>query len=163
MSAEALRALAHRVCKERPSRELDMLVSMAIGRGDYETHVIDYVDGTSNRVPWRADNSCRHYTTSLDAAHSVLPANWRVQQVGEWSSHLLRQKGAWQCIVEPVSPETGPLSPCWDTRCDHAPTEAQARVAAALLAHAKNQDACNYSTQNAMSDVPSQLLLDPES
>lgn len=79
---DTLAALVARVEQAAgPDRELDVLISVAVGRGDEETHVITYIPEMGlkpQRVAWRpnglaGDVECRRYTASLDAAVTLVP------------------------------------------------------------------------------------------
>lgn len=172
-TATELRALARRVCEEQPSPELLKDIFRALGLAPDTSRPNGYgwceddwgwwlLTGEDGRIPPKRLDP-KPWLTSLDAAASLLPLGWRVQQVGMWSAAVLRAKGPWQCIVEREETETGPLNPCWDTRCDHAPTEAQARTAAALLAHAADCDGEHSPTVPSTHDTHTQTGLDGES
>jgi hypothetical protein len=78
---EELLALAAKVeAAQGTDRALDMEIDVLLCRGN--THVIEYVDGTAQRVPYvdfaySPRCECPRYTASLDAAVSLVPAGWR--------------------------------------------------------------------------------------
>lgn len=123
--------LARRVETDQPSRELDCAVAVASG---------EYLTGTGREgmlahrdTPNQFSFHVPRYTTSIDAALSLVPEGWRVN-LSEWDDEEhLRPAGPWQCILSVAG--TCHANP-FDARCDHAQTPAQAITAAALRARA---------------------------
>jgi hypothetical protein len=129
MTAADLRALAKRVCEEQPSRELDGAIGAAFRPG-WEAHPL--APGAI-RETWvginaaRKATGCPRYTTSLDAAASLMPEGWH------WE---VRDDG----VARSTRPENNP------SRCI-AQHPAAALCAAALLAMAADMEA--QSVENA--------------
>jgi hypothetical protein len=113
-----LRSLADRVEREPPSRELQEAIATALG---WECGA----DGQS--VFWRdpATDAWQmglpEWLTSIDAAASMMPEGWRVASLFMWPDPK-----EWRCTMI----RSG------ESECGIAPTEPQARVAAALRARA---------------------------
>ncbi|HEV7457178.1 MAG TPA: hypothetical protein VGN96_10405, partial [Roseococcus sp.] len=125
-----------------PSRELDGAIGAAFRPG-WEAHPL--APGAI-RETWvginaaRKATGCPRYTTSLDAAASLMPEGWRVcldmsiadrcsvMAMGPKTHRIPTEDGGWEAGVD------------WCQACV-APTELQARVAAALLASAADMEA----------------------
>jgi len=139
MTAADLRALARRVCEEQPSRELHKDIARALGMAPSPTVTSGY--------GWREDDSgwwCEtgedmrapretiyppRWLHSLDAAASLIPAGWGGSM--DWGNAGV--KGYMALAVR----DTGERQ----SFTVFAPTEPQARVAAALLARAADMEA----------------------
>ena len=78
------------------------------------------------------------YTTSLDAALTLVPEGWRINLLSEWDNETLRAKGAWQAILMPIG-KGDSIHAGMRTRCDHAATPARALIAACLKARMEVQ------------------------
>lgn len=107
-----------------PCRELDAETALLLGiverrlkRGEWL-----YPDGSSNGLA--------PYTSSIDAAMTLVPAGY-ILQLSEWDHDDLRAKGAWQAILTQAGKRNSDM---WGHRCDHAKTPALALCAAALRA-----------------------------
>ena len=122
MTPADLRALAKRVCEEQPS------ASSSLSLARMHTDIEEAVTGCRlSAVAWWR-RKVPPYTTCLDAAASLMPEGWRV--------HLVTALPAWPMWRCALRRER-------DARieaCD-APTEPQARAAAALLARAVEMEA----------------------
>ena len=122
-----------------PDRELDAAISVAVGRGDHETHVIEYTDGRSQRVPWRPggllpDIECRSYTASIDSALTLVPEGWvwRVCSADPYCGH----SQGYACLA--AGTYVPPQEPWLEDRFivdNRAATPVLALCAAALRAH----------------------------
>lgn len=69
-----------------PCRELDVAISVAVGRDD-ETTLLRYTNGTEKRVPtsrncWGGQVDSPRYTASIDAALTLVPEGfcWEVRK-----------------------------------------------------------------------------------
>lgn len=134
MTAADLRALARRVCDEPPSRELDRDIARILVPADAED-VARSSYGWSYRVfgPSGWDEEwvdAKPYTTSLDAAASLMPEGWRNVSIELGCGE---QEDRCCCMVYDENQHI--------VAAPHAPTEAQARTAAALLAMAADLEA----------------------
>jgi hypothetical protein len=133
---DELRSLAKRVCEEAPSRELDLAVSN-LAFSDYDIVTLD-----ENGVFWSSEKipvQIPFYTISLDAAASLMLAWWDVDVcvfVGHATVRAFRN-----------SP------PLTTTDVIRAPTEPQARTAAALLAMAVDLENENLSSLDDASNT----------
>lgn len=123
MTPAELRALAKRVCEEQPSRELDAEIAETLGFPK-QICIGDGLITEQRWVPW----NLKHYTTSLDAAASLMPEGWRVYAIVDFGPD-----GPWVCEVQRDSKPMRVNA--------EAPTEPAARVAAALLARAADMEA----------------------
>jgi hypothetical protein len=152
MTPAELRALAKRVCEEQPSRELDAEIdALLTGRVTHPLLPVGYTM-KAEQQEWRAAQLAQspyisnnrgpalRYTTSLDAAASLIPQGWQP---------CLDMSIPGRCRASALGPRTH-----WITGADGemsagadwyvtiiAPTEPQARVAAALLAMAADMEA----------------------
>lgn len=106
MTTDNLLALALRVEREEPSDELHWCIQEAV------------------HPEWRR-TTAEPYTTSLDAAASLMPPGWVVNDVNQ-SIH-----GFWYIRLWPADPSAIGMSE------GNAPTEPRARTAAALRARAQ--------------------------
>ena len=79
------------------------------------------------------------FTTSLDAALTVVPEGWRINLLSEWDNETIRAKGAWQAILMPIG-KGDSIHAGMRTRCDHAATPARALIAACLKARMEAQN-----------------------
>lgn len=82
---------------------------------------------------WALDWTPFKYTTSLDAAMTLVPEGYRLQ-LSDWDHETLRAHGPWQAILTPHGRRCD-FSRCMPL-CDHAATPALALCAAALRARA---------------------------
>lgn len=121
MTPDALRALAKRVAEEQPSRELDVEVHVACGLG-YATHNGHVAMGSSCGA-----YGVGHYTTSLDDAETARPKS--CVPISIFYDGDGRAVASTEMIFSGVDIEA------------RAPTEPQARTAAALLALAADMEA----------------------
>jgi hypothetical protein len=149
MTPAELRALAKRVCEEQPSRELDAEIAFSVGA--YDRLSTGLGDARVARVRWCADfdsvevtmrppgrasggliytQKLPAYTTSLDAAVMLMPKRW------VW--HIRGVRGDKGAIGIDLFP---PIALAHLPVFVSAPTEPQARVAAALLARAADMEA----------------------
>lgn len=71
------------------------------------------------------------FTSSIDAALTLVPDGWRVQVLSEWDNPTLRSRGPWQAILCEAGQGDGMNG---KPRCDHAPNPAIALCIAALKA-----------------------------
>jgi len=134
MSEELLALAARCEAATRPSLLLERDIAIAI-----------YVDawpiaGNEARVSvWdgngRTQLTVKPYTTSLDAAMTLVPEGHTVQ-MSDWDHEILRAKGPWQAIVLPMGARGSMQQFTFSNRCDHAQTAALALTAAALRARA---------------------------
>lgn len=116
-SVLVLGSLAHRCMNEQPSQELDDLVSRWFARHLYRWWR-ERVGGGSN------------FTRSRDDSVTLVPPYWRVANMQEYLAG-----GNWGCTLACNHPEYGG-SKDGEYVFAIAKTEAAARTAAALLAHA---------------------------
>lgn len=72
------------------------------------------------------------YTSSIDAALTLVPDGWLLQ-ISDWEDERLRARGPWQAILTRYGERDKMAS--FKTRCNHAPTPAIALCIAALKAH----------------------------
>ena len=140
-----LLALADRVEREAPSRELDAEIGAAcqiIAGFDISHYIVPIkfrVDTSLGRTgcveayremqdgSWPVySRPSPNYTTSIDAAASLQPVGWRVGTVAHWP-----EQKVWHVA----------LSRRTRTVSGDAPTEPQARTAAALRAMAADREA----------------------
>lgn len=80
------------------------------------------------RCPFNGSYPLPHYSTSLDAAMTLVPEGYMVDQIGEWEALPLRAKGPWYAIVRLRAPTTEFSK----ARADHRPTPALALCIASL-------------------------------
>ena len=142
MTPADLRALAKRACEEKPSRELDDAIAFTRLPSDAE-HPTKSIYGWKYRVfgltGWEDEwLDTKPYTISLDAAASLMPGGWWLHRVGEVRREIVcagdrhQPLGIFRCEIQHV--RGGRL------QCAEAPTEPQARAAAALLARAADME-----------------------
>jgi hypothetical protein len=152
---DELRSLAKRVCEEAPSRELDAEVAVAMGycihpwsareRSGAQsdtgfTCTLCGADSWGNKGPKGerlSDN--KPCTTSLDVAASLMPVGWSVDVCVFANSATVR-----------AFRNSPPLT---TTDVIRAPTEPQARTAAALLAMAVDLENENLSSLDDASNT----------
>lgn len=134
------------------SRELDALIEVAAAAKDfgalaegYRLELEAHPDGISVNVnAMDGKHSSRqkryappHYTTSLDAALTLIPEGWRVLNLSEWDAEPLRLLGPWMCQVRPREHRANIFEGFGEgPNCMHAPTAALALCRAALKARA---------------------------
>jgi hypothetical protein len=137
MTPAELRALAKRVCEEQPSRELDAEIAKALGWERMNSSDLWWPGWLlaearrRKRSIWSIGKqpvALPAYTTSLDAAASLMPEGWALM-----CAQFYPGMGA-LVQLHCTKPRGGFLGAS-------APTEPQARVAAALLARAADMEA----------------------
>lgn len=123
---------------EGPCRELDFAIFRTLHPEyagpewqPYASGLRHINDGSDARCLPPPEATPEYYTSSLDAATSLVPKGWRIDQIGEWEAPCLVAKGPWLAIL---LPRDRPRDFFCKTRCDHAATPALALVAAALKA-----------------------------
>jgi len=128
--AELLRALAARCEREEPSREMDEAIGRAFGVEP--GHV--FTGGLDGDDVWLA------YTSSLDAAVTLKPRHWYTEEVSfdidGW--HVTFTRGLGDRVK---------------ARSNNAPSEAQARCAAALKARAAIAEQEQASTKRGEANL----------
>jgi hypothetical protein len=131
----ALLDLAARVeALSGPDRAVDAEIQRLLGSGSGEHWFAD-MNGA-----WVKDEFAPDYTSSIDAAMTLLPEGWRIEQIGEWYDAPLRAKGPWLAII--YRPQfrisDGGTGGGGDpfARCENTATPAIALTAAALRAKA---------------------------
>ena len=110
-----------------PDRGLDAEICEAMGF----TVVGHYRRGSNEPIRGYSWQPVPRYTSSIDAAMTLVPEGWRLQ-LSEWDHEDLRAKGPWQAILERNGTRGDFMEPA--PRCDHAKTPALALCAAALRA-----------------------------
>lgn len=136
---EALNALADRVEREGPSRELDAAI-LVVMLGD------GWTVSTANGwvcVPHQEIAEAPTYTTSLDSAVTLVPEGWHVD-VHDWR---WSEEPCWAVAVQRVTGTYTSISV-------KAKTEAMARVSASLRARAADMQARAGATPDPATRSP---------
>lgn len=126
------------------SRESDCEIAMLVHGGEVvwkpanftmKLHPVRRFASAAHVGGW-AQEPVPFYTTSVDAALSLLPKGWRIDQVGEWDHERLRKLGPWVCILKPADREDldirARLDISFGSRCQHAATMELAIIIANL-------------------------------
>lgn len=76
------------------SRELDALIYVGMIPGHHWKHGGNLA-ATARQM--QGYDFIPRYTTSLDAAVTLIPKGWRVLNLSEWDAEVLRLRGPWMC------------------------------------------------------------------
>ena len=124
-----------------PSRELDGAIAKSVGWAAQRNNWWPPEEAAKARRQKRSLWSCDRgplplpdYTSSIDAALSLVPEGYQIDSMGEWAHQMLRAAGPWFVILMPRGNLPPPERDREARRHDHAPNAAIALCIAALKA-----------------------------